>query len=245
MELLYEQAVTVSDSDVNEYGRLKLSNLLHLVQEVSGGHCNQLGFGWNVMAAKGLFWVVLRHRIVIHRLPGSRENLTVQTWPLSATRTAYPRMVRGMDESGQVLFEVMSLWGFMNTQSRAMVLPGKSGIQVPGILQGCEIDPPGSLPPVNYEKSLLWTVEQADLDANGHVNNAKYLDHAENLAGAFRADHTPKEVTVCYLSECRLGQSVSLNWALSSEGVFAVDGCRERTDVPGKTERVFSVKIQY
>lgn len=245
MELLFEQAVTVSDSDVNEYGQMKLSALLHYVQEAAGGHCNKLGFDWETMAAKGLFWVVLRHRVLIHRLPGSGEKLTVQTWPMPATRTAYPRMVRGLDENGQVLFEVISLWALMSMENRSMVLPMRSGVDVPGILRDCEIDPPGSLPPVDYKESVLWTVEQADLDINGHVNNAVYLDHAEALTGAFRADRTPKEVTVCYLAECRLGQSVCLNWTLSDEGVFAVDGCRERTDVSGKTERVFSVKIQY
>lgn len=245
MELLFEQSVTVQNSDSNEYGKLKLSALLHYAQEAAGGHCEILGFDWNTMASKGLFWAVLRHRIVIHRLPGSGETMTVQTWPMPATRTAYPRMVRGLDKDGQVLFEVISLWALMKMESRAMVLPMRSGVEVPGILRNCEIDAPGSLPPVAYENTALWTVEQADLDINGHVNNARYLDHAEALLGPFRAEHTPKEVTVCYLAECRLGQSVSLNWALSDDRIFAVDGCRERTDVSGKTERVFSVKIRY
>lgn len=245
MELLFAQTVTVQDCDINEYGQMKLSALLHYAQEAAGGHCEKLGFDWNTMASKGLFWAVLRHRIVIHRLPGVGENMTVQTWPMPASRTAYPRMVQGLDKDGQVLFEVISLWALMNMESRAMVLPVRSGVEVPGILRGCEIDPPGSLPPVDHENIALWTVEQADLDVNGHVNNARYLDHAETLLGSFRAEHTPKEVTVCYLAECRLGQSVSLNWVLSDAGLFAVDGCRERTDVPGKTERVFSVKIRY
>lgn len=245
MELLFERSVTVQNSDSNEYGQVKLSALLRYAQEAAGGHCEILGFDWNTMASKGLFWAVLRHRIVIHRLPGRGETVTVQTWPMPATRTAYPRMVRGLDKDGQVLFEVISLWALMNMESRTMVLPMRSGVEVPGILRNCEIDAPGSLPPVAHEHTAQWTVEQADLDINGHVNNARYLDHAEALLGTFRAEHTPKEVMVCYLAECRLGQAISLNWALSENGIFAADGCRERTDVSGKTERVFSVKIWF
>ena len=245
MELLFEQTVTVRDNDIDQYGQLKLSALLRYAQEAAGGHCEKIGFDWDTMASKGLFWAVLRHRIVIHRLPGSGEAITVQTWPMPASRTAYARMVRGLDQDGQVLFEVISLWALMNMETRAMVLPARSGVEVPGILRSCQIDPPASLPPVISENSVLWTVEQADLDRNGHVNNARYLDHAEVLTGAIRAEHTPKEVTVCYLAECRLGQTVSLNWALSEDGIFTLDGCRERTDVSGKTERVFSVKIRY
>lgn len=245
MELLFEQAVTVSDSDINEYGKMKLSALLHYAQEASGGHCEQLGFDWDTMAGKGLFWAVLRHRVVIRKLPVKGQNITVQTWPMPATRTAYPRTVRALDADGQELFSVHSLWALMNMESRAMVLPQKSGIDVPGILRGCEIDPPGSLVPGSHENCVLWTVAQADLDINGHVNNARYLDHAEELAGAFREDHDPCEVTVCYLAECRLEQCVSLNWTMSQEKVLTVDGCRRKTDVPEKTERVFGVKILY
>lgn len=245
MDLLFEQAVTVGDGDVNEFGQLKLSALLRYAQEAAGSHCECLGLDWDTMAGKGLFWAVLRHRVVIHRLPGKGQSLTVQTWPMPTTRTSFPRMVRGLDENGQVLFEINSLWALMNIENRAMVLPFKSGIDVPGILQGCEIDPPGSLPPGSHENRIDWTVTQADLDINGHVNNARYLDHAEALSGPFRAGHIPREVTVTYLAECRLDQTVTLNWTVSGEGVLTVDGCRRRTDVPDKTERVFGVRIVY
>lgn len=245
MDLIFEQAVTVLDGDVDEYGRLKLSTLLRYAQDAAGGHCEQLGFDWNTMAAKGLFWAVLRHRVQISALPGKGQRITVQTWPMPATRAAYPRMVRGLDEKGEELFSVISLWALMNMESRAMVLPAKSGVEVPGILRGCEIEQPSSLYPGTHEKSLLWTVAQDDLDINGHVNNARYLDHAENLAGSFRAAHRPKELTVCYLAECRLHQAVTLGWTLSEEGVLTVDGCRPKTDVPEKTQRVFGIRIEY
>ena len=244
-ELLFEQTVTLQKSDTDEYGKMKLSALLRYAQEAAGGHCDRLGLDWDTMAGKGLFWAVLRHRAEIRRMPAEGERITVQTWPMPATRTAYPRMVRGLDENGQELFSVISLWALMNTQTRAMVLPFKSGIEVPGILRGCEIDPPGSLPPVSHEKESLWTVTREDLDINGHVNNARYLDRTEPLAGPFRASHTPKELSVSYLAECRLDQCITLGWTLSQEGELTADGCRPRTDVPGKTERVFAVKIRY
>ena len=245
MELLFEQTVTLRSSDVDKYGNMKLSALLRYAQEAASGHCELLGFDWDTMAGKGLFWAVLRHRAVICRMPHEGECITVQTWSMPATRTAYPRMVRGLDENGQELFSVISLWALMNMETRAMVLPFKSGIDVPGILRGCEIDPPGSLPPVSHENKVMWQVTQADLDVNGHVNNARYLDHGEDLAGAFRKNHTPKELAVSYLAECRLDQLVTLGWTLSEEGILTVDGLRSRTDVPQKTERVFALKIQY
>ncbi len=243
MELIYEQPAVCTGSDVNACGQMKLSAVLHYVQEAAAGHCSLLGYDWNTMAAKGLFWAVLRHKTVIHRLPREGESFTLRTWPVPATRTAYPRAVQALDEQGQLLFEVMSLWVLMDMESRGMVLPGKSGVEVPGVTREDQLSLPGSLIPGKHENSTSWTVSREDLDINGHVNNAKYLDRAEMLAVS--AQRTPREFTVCYLSECRLGQSLRLHWTMSGEGVLTVDGCRPRTDVPEKSERVFAIKIEY
>lgn len=245
MELLFEQQVAVKDCDFDEYGSFRLSALLYYAQEAAGGHCEQLGLDWDSMAAKGLFWAVLRHRVLIHRMPKAGEKIRVQTWPMPATRAAYPRSVRALDTEGNRLFEVVSLWVLMNTQTRAMVLPGKSGVEVPGMLRGDEPAAPGSLLPGNHDHTEYWMVAEKDLDLNGHVNNAKYLDYTEALSSSFRQTHMPKDVTVCYLAEARLGQEIVLNWTLTEEGILTVDGTRHKAEEPGKTERVFAVKISY
>lgn len=245
MEYVFEQKVTVTKEDVTETGVLKLSALLHMVQEAATGHCKELSLDWDSMCEKGMFWAVLRHRVQINRLPEKNESLLLQTWPLPTTRTAYPRAVQALDEKGNVVFSVVSLWVLMDMQTRAMLLPGKIGVTVEGITRGCELPFPASLPPCVSEQRALWTVTRQDLDVNNHVNNAKYLDHAQALAGQFGATHTPKELTVCYLSEVLLGQEITLQYTLSQEGVLLVDGCRWRTGVPGKTERVFAIRLSY
>lgn len=241
MDLIFEQTVTVQNGDVNKNGVMKLSALLHAVQEISGGHSDRLGHTWDALAGMGLFWAVLRHRAVIHRLPKVGEVMHLQTWPMPATRSAYPRAVRAMDSQGNILFETVSLWVLMSTQTRTMVLPGKSGVVVPGILRGIEADSPSSLSPGNHENAALWCVGADDLDINGHVNNAKYLDYVENLME--NKALSPGELTVCYLAETLLGQEITLRWSLSEDGNLSVDGTRPRVDDMEKAERVFAVRL--
>lgn len=243
MELLFRQTVTVQPGDFNTAGNFKLSALLYYVQEVSGGHCTQLNCDWDLLAEKGMFWAVLRHRVVIHRLPEKEETITVETWPLPMTRVAYPRAVRALDAKGEVLFEAMSLWVLMDRQTRAMILPAKSGIDVPGIVRQLEIDPPASLPPQVYQHHSTWQVTEGDLDKNGHVNNTVYMDRAEQLTGAFGSIGVPREFTVCYLSEVRLGQQITLSWTGPDGDVLTLDGTRPRADDAGKAERVFAAKL--
>ena len=239
MELLYKQTIAVKPEDVNSEGRLKLSALLQYAQQVSGGHSDALGFDWNTLASQDLFWAVLRHRVEIRRLPNAGETVYLETWPIPATRSAYPRAVRAMDSQGNVLFETVSLWVLMHLSNRQMVLPGKSGVDVPGIVRGDELAMPGSIPTFDHQDQLLWQVGTQDLDLNGHVNNAKYLDRVEDLL----RDTTPRELTICYLSEALLGQEITLGVNYVQEGKILVDGFRRKTDVHDKTERVFAVSL--
>ena len=65
------------------------------------------------------------------------------------------------------------------------------------------------------------------------------------LPSAFHKDHPVKEFTVCYVSEARENQRIDLNFEMLEGGVFQVDAHREKTDVPGKTERVFSAQVLF
>lgn len=244
MQLIFEYTKTVAPEDTDPQGRLKLSSLLYYAQQISGMHSDSLGFTWDALAQRNMFWAVLRHRVVIRQLPVAGQQLTLQTWPMPATRAAYPRAVRALDSQGNTLFDAVSLWVLMDTQSRTMLLPGKSGVDVPGTVRGDEPAFPGSIVPGDHRDAVLWQVTQEDLDINNHVNNAKYLDHIAPLAGDFSQNHSPRELTVCYLSEVHLNEKITLGYTLC-DGQLTVDGTRLKSSEPVKTERVFAAKIAF
>ena len=246
MEPIYKQTFHVSDIAVDRYGRLKPSSILFYAQEVAGQHCLYLDADYDTLAQKRMFWAVIRHRVQITRLPLSGEDITVETWPMPTTRVAYPRSLVAYDAQGQELFRSISLWVLMDLDSRAMILPGKSGVLVEGVLRGTELAPPSSLVPKELVNAVSRTVCFTDLDRNGHMNNTRYLDWIDDLLpSAFHQGHPVKEFTVCYLNEAREGQSLELSWELSDGPVLQVDAHRRRTDVPEKTERVFAATVLF
>ena len=246
MDLIYTQDFTVSDIAVDRYGRLKLSTLLYYAQEVAGQHCLYLGADYDTLAKRNLFWAVTRHKAVIHRLPSRGETVTVETWPMPTTRVAYPRSMAAYDAQGQLLFQSVSIWVLMDMESRKMVLPGRSGISVEGILRGNELDSPHSLMPKERENSQLRPVTFSCLDRNGHMNNTRYLDWVDDLLQSdFHAGHTPREFVICYLNEAREGQQIRLNWSLSQELCLQVDAHREQQETEGKHTAIFSAHVYY
>ena len=246
MELIYKKQFSITDLHVDCFLRLKPSVLLYFAQEVAADHAAQLGSGWEALNKKQLFWAVIRHKVQITRLPVSGETITVETWPLPTTRVAYPRATIAYDSQGNELFRTMALWVLMDTESRAMVLPGKSGVEVPGILRGLEADTPASITPKPLVHTALRTVGYALLDRNGHMNNTRYLDWLDDLLPTqFHKALPAREFTVCYLSEAREGQQLSLNWSFTEDGLLCADILRDREEEPIKQERVFAAHVQF
>jgi acyl-ACP thioesterase len=213
--------------------------LLLYAQEVAGHHSDLLSFTYDALADRGLFWAVIRNRVQITRLPREHEDITVETWPMPTTRTAYPRALLIRDREGNELLRLISLWVLMDLNSRTMILPGKSGVEVTGTLRGTELTMPRAIAAGTMERRVARTVLFSDVDRNGHMNNTRYLDWAlDLLPGTFHKDRTLREMTVCYIAECREGQTLQLGWNLNEAGILQVDGTRDG-------ERIFAVQMQF
>lgn len=246
MQPIYKQTFPITDLHVDCFGRLKPSTILFFAQEAAGQHCQLLRLDWDTLSQKNLFWAVTRHRVQITRLPCRGETITVETWPMPTTKVAFPRSVVAYDQQGGELFRAISIWVLMDTQTRAMILPGKSGVLVEGTLRGRELAAPRSLVPAVMQNTCTRTVDYTHLDRNGHMNNTRYLDWLDGLLpSAFHQAHPLREMTVCYHNEALEGQRIDLSWSLSDGPVLQVDAHRESTNVAGSQGRVFSARLEY
>lgn len=239
--MTYEANFQVKKSDMDEKGCLKPASILYFAQEVAGAHATQLGTGWDVLQQKGLFWAVIRTRAEVYAQPKADTQILVKTWPMPTTRTAYPRCVMGYDEKGTVLFKVLSLWVLMDVHTRAMVLPGKSGVVVEGIAMGDEPASPRALPSKEPDSVQMRTVTTAQLDRNGHMNNTRYMDWVMELSSFQKP---VKSFDLCYFNEGRLGDIMELGYSLQEDNLV-VDIHRTSTDVADKKERIFAASVAF
>lgn len=241
MEPIYRIDFNITSGDADRFGRLKASALLSMLQEAAGRQCVELDLSWEKLAQKNMFWAVTRQHIQITRLPKSGSTVTIETWPGTTSRVAYPRSSVGYDENGNELFRAISLWVLMDLKERKMILPRSSGISLTGISREGELAIPGSLAPVKLAGHAQRTVRFSELDRNGHMNNARYLDWmADLLPSSFHRDHPLAEFTVSYLSEATEGETVDLGYELTPEGELRLEAQQEGTD-----HRVFAIRAVY
>ena len=240
----YQHHYLVNDAHVDCFGRLKPSMLLFFCQDVAGHHCHLLGTDMEALAEKNLFWAIIRQKVQITRLPKSGETIRVETWPMPTTRTCYPRSTVAYDENGNELFRAIGMWVLMDCDSRAMILPGKSGVDVQGLITGTELASPGSLAHREMENLHKRQVCYTDLDRNGHMNNTKYLEWISDLLpSSFHKEKKVQEFTVCYHSEAREGDLLHMGWQVSDD-TLQVESWREAPQ-PGSFHRVFAAQVHY
>ena len=243
MEPIYAQNFKITDNTVDRFGRLKPSMVLYFVQEVAGRHFDLISMDYDALAGKGMIWAIIRQKVQISRLPVRGETIRVETWPMPTTRVAYPRSVVAYDGDGNEVFRSISIWVLMDIRSRSMILPGKSGVSVVGTLRGNELTAPNALPAKNLLNHRSRSVGFTDLDRNGHMNNTKYMDWIDDLIpSAFHQEHDLKELTVCYMSEAREGQELSMQWGFLEDGALQVDAHRVTGE---KDDRIFSARLTF
>ena len=246
MEPILVQTPLVTAPYTGPDGKATPWGVLRLAMNAAAAHSKIISADWETLAEKGLIWVVIRHKLVVERYPQDGETITIETWPMPTARTAYPRAAIAYDEKGNVIFRLVSLWVLVDIHKRKMVLPEKTGVDVAGILRGCELELPTKVTPQNLKNVFRRVVAEQDIDRNQHMNNARYVMWITDMLPAeFWAEHTPKEWVVCYVAEAKLGQELTLYWELSEAGDLLVDGRREAADGTGESVRVFSAKVSF
>ncbi|GFM36643.1 acyl-[acyl-carrier-protein] thioesterase [Desulfovibrio psychrotolerans] len=177
-------------------------------QEAASNNARALGFPGERLWAQGMAWVLARLALHIHRYPAAGETVCIRTWPAAHDRTIAQRCYEATDVHGQPLAWGTSAWVVMDISTRRM-------LPIPDfVAQGYPKDQPDCRPfatravPKLRETAheALLRSRRADMDANGHVNNARYVDWVlEAMPQDFAAAHEPSMVDITFRAECGAG----------------------------------------
>ena len=236
MSELYSKTFTLRDADVDLYRRLRPSVLLTLFQEAAIAHTEQLGMGREMTLDRGLLWIVTMQHLRIHRLPVYDEAVTLTTWPGKTMHVFFPRYYRLTAADGSLLAEGSALWTLMGSETRSVVFPDDHQVRITGVTTGWELPlprPPKQLPCTGAAE---FTVPYSYVDLNGHMNNVRYLDLAEDVLPPELHQRRLTGLDIEYSGEARLGDVLQLRWG-SEGGSWFLAGESGR--------RIFRLRLEY
>lgn len=233
---IYKKNYHIDYGDADYFKRLKLSYLFNFFQNIAGLHSESTDLGIGKLQNEyGVAWVMVRMMVDINRMPGINEDISIETWPVSPKKMTIERNFIVRDMKGNILVNAISSWVILDLQKRQMVkIDSMLPKQHPEFIESKAIDrkfeklkPTGELHLV-YKKLVGFS----DLDINGHVNNAKYIDY---ILDCFSLDkhekYSAESIQINYVNEAVAGDTISLY-----RNTEEIEGNHKRVYIQGVSE---------
>ena len=224
---VYRQELLLRSKDVDMYRRLRTSELFRLLQEASIRHTEQLGMGRDKTLDKGILWVLLLQSAEIARMPEYDERIVLKSWPGRTMHLLFPRYYRLETAAGEHLLSASALWSLVDEKTRKVVFPERYGVEIEGVVTGEEIALPSAPRRMDCTKSRPFTVPYSYVDLNGHMNNTRYFDLAEDCIPAAAEGRSLRAAAVEYANEVRFGESLRVT-VEQNEGTWLISGDTEK-----------------
>ena len=207
---VYAQQFRVRYSETGPNGLLKPVQVFQYFQDAAGEHAYEMGVSGLHLRPRNLAWVILQYQVKFLGYPRWNQTVYLKTWR-HAERNLYEiRTYEIRDEQGQLLTEGKSVWVMIDTRRKRPVRLKNN--MPPGLMTGAE--PAGNsyaeIPALSKpEFEQIYRIRRRDLDFNGHVNNAVFIEWALETGPELVVLHLlPCEIEVNFLGDVGYGDTI-------------------------------------
>lgn len=208
----YTRTIKLLAEHVDSKQNLRVSTLLHFAQEMAIAHTEALGMGRKMTLDRGFLWIICKERFVIHRMPKYDEEITLISSPGKTLHFFFPRRFKILDKQGNVLVEGNAIWALIDEKTRGFIDPSEQGIHIEGEDCKDDLNMMMVIKPAEKQRNVYLKATYSKADLNGHLNNAYYLDFAQDqIPLSYLVEHDVKEIQLMFKKEIKLGQKVKVN----------------------------------
>jgi len=190
--------------------------MLYYLEDAAIAHSESAGYGVGRLKSEQRAWVLNRWHLQINRYPVYGEKVTIETWPSSFERFYATREFLIRDHNQEIIGRATSLWIFLNTETKR---PFRIG---PEFREAYGLDPTRAIEDSFNQLHIVledqgegggveqtFSVRRSDIDTNGHVNNANYLQWMlEVLPEDIYLNHHLTSLEIVYKKETTYGSSI-------------------------------------
>jgi acyl-ACP thioesterase len=237
------QEITVGFGDVDTSDRLTPARTFDYFQEAAINHAEDLGVGRASLAETGQVWILSRLSVLMEKRPKYREKIIVRSWPRGWEKLFAKRDYDIQDRSGNVLVRGRSGWLVVDIEKRRPLRPQPIVEPLP---RNEGLDALGEIVNLEAREHLVLAGERtphySDIDYNGHVNNARYVQWIQDITEPetfVKADGMRLDIN--YINEAKLNEAVEL-WTAAIDNGFAFEG--RKKDAQNTPSAVFRAELR-
>lgn len=228
-----EYQVNANDVDVNNV--LSVSNMLRYMQDAANLSMEEDGPSYIELFRSGYSFILSRIRLSLYAPIYSHEHISVETWACESRGAQFNRCYRAL-RNGVVVAEAVSVWALCGVDDHKphRISEFDLGYRMDEML---ELDQPARFKiPDTVPLRLVGerTVEYADIDLNGHMNNTKYPDILCGYTGDMRGQRVVS-MALSFVNEAPLHETLKI-YSASGDGVSYVRTVRENGQINAEAE---------
>ncbi|WP_407313063.1 acyl-[acyl-carrier-protein] thioesterase [Desulfosporosinus sp. SB140] len=164
--------------EVNPHEEATPLTMLYYLEDTAIAHSEAVGFGVGRLKAEGLAWILNRWHLQIDHYPRQGETVTIETWPSNFERFYATREFLIRNSKQDIIGRASSLWIFYNLLKKRPLRVWPEFQEAYGLNSARAIE--DTFAAFNKEETKneevkVFSVRRSDIDTNGHVNNANYL----------------------------------------------------------------------
>ena len=236
---VYEEKIVFDESRCDANGNGTIGDFARFMEAATRKHVEELGVDTIKLVENGTLWVICWSQININRMPKKDESVILKSWPGAIKYGLLTRRFKFSDESGNTLAEVSSTFTIIDAKTRSQTDIPEDIKAMPVVKFDDDLPiPKMSMSfPENLDSSFKHEVKDSEIDINGHVNNAFYLEWAYSALGYdYISEHPVKSIWIEYSHEIRANSVVDINYKLDDNVLYL------RGFVEG--EKAYSVRIE-
>lgn len=195
---MYEMTHRVRYSEISPNQHINIEQIIKYFQDCSTFDSENIGQGLDYMERIGHIWLLAAWQVEVIQYPSMGDEIVIATWPYEVKGILAYRNFEIRDLKGNSMVKANSIWFYMNMQTGIPKRIEEEDVRAYGYGKKLSMDyQPRKihLPKQEGEPQESFLVKKADLDTNGHVNNARYIEMAmeylswEESVVAMRADY--------------------------------------------------------
>jgi len=220
--------------DVDMFGNPSFSRITEHMLISGSRHSELIGWGRKHLVNElNIALVLIKNHIKLINPLELGMDIEVLTWPLPRVYPIITRYFLARDiNTGKIIWEGEVQCALMDMTERKVANGTKFGLSQP---EGDEVIPEISSACVRFDKKLrselllskpdfenLVSVRFSDLDYNGHVNSARYLDFITSTVGQeIMSRYSIKNFDVEYIQEVSPDAMIDVKVYLKDENIYA------------------------
>lgn len=243
LDLLTKLHHQVKSFECGPDSKLRITNLLLLLQEAAYVSAENLGFGYHRLQENSMTWVLSGLKIQFLEFPEWSDQITISTWPSGHNRLIGFREFAVEDQQGKRLMNATSDWLAIDLVSRKPININDLKIELPDTGEKALDEKLSRLNPKRFgegQQIIEIVVPFSSIDENSHVNNAEYVKWSiDGLRQANIEMGNIDSIQISFISELFEKETCNIFFKEDEDGSKLLWGVNAKNN-----EFVFALKIR-